>query len=186
MLLYGPNGSGKSSIFWALYTFLQSSQKPTEEVQKYFDPSHRESLVNIDITEAESSSIVLHIGDETDAASAAPVRIALDAHETPVPDYQNANLASDFVTYRVLFRFYHFTNSEDIDLWPVFSREILPFCYASLAGNLADAWADVCRDDPYQEAKRQKARGKAAAVIYEKYVKAAIEIEIRSYRQTAF
>ena len=24
MLLYGDNGSGKSSIYWALYTFLQS------------------------------------------------------------------------------------------------------------------------------------------------------------------
>ena len=51
LLLYGPNGSGKSSIFWALYTFLQSSQKPQAEVQKYFDSSHRESLINIDMGE---------------------------------------------------------------------------------------------------------------------------------------
>ena len=55
LLLYGPNGSGKSSIFWALYTFLQSSQKPPAEVQKYFDPSHRESLVNIDMAETMKS-----------------------------------------------------------------------------------------------------------------------------------
>ena len=27
LLLYGENGSGKSSIYWALYTFLQSSIK---------------------------------------------------------------------------------------------------------------------------------------------------------------
>ena len=169
LLLYGPNGSGKSSIFWALYTFLQSSQKPSADVQKYFDPSHRESLVNIDMAESASSSIVLHMGEGTDGESAVPVRIALDTHETPVPDWQKANLASDFVTYRILFRFYHFTNSEEIDLWPVFFSEVLPFCSASLAGNLADAWADVFRDDPYHEAQRQKARGRAAAGIYDKY-----------------
>jgi len=147
LLLYGPNGSGKSSIFWALYTFLQSSQKPPAEVQKYFAPSHPESLINIDMAETLSSSIVLHIGEETDGTSASPVRIALDAHETPVPDLQKANLASDFVTYRVLFRFYHFTNSEEIDLWPVFLREILPFC----SDNLADVWADIHSNDPYRK-----------------------------------
>jgi hypothetical protein len=167
LLLYGPNGSGKSSIFWALYTFLQSSQKPLPEVQKYFDPTHKESLANIDMAEAASSSIVLHIGEETDAASAEPVRIALDAHETPKPDWQKANRASDFVTYRVLFRFYHFTNSEEIDLWPVFLREILPFCHGRLSRNLADAWADIYQEDPYLEAKHQNARGRAAAKIYD-------------------
>ena len=29
LLLYGENGSGKSSIYWALYTFLQSCKKRT-------------------------------------------------------------------------------------------------------------------------------------------------------------
>ncbi|MGI6323153.1 MAG: AAA family ATPase [Bacteroidales bacterium] len=36
VLVYGNNGSGKSSLFWALYTFLQSSIKTDAEVQKYF------------------------------------------------------------------------------------------------------------------------------------------------------
>ena len=85
LLLYGPNGSGKSSIFWALYTFLQSSQKSPADVQKYFDPSHRESLVNIDMAESASSSIVLHMGEGTDGESAVPVRIALDTHEPQFP-----------------------------------------------------------------------------------------------------
>jgi len=167
LLLYGPNGSGKSSIFWALYTFLQSSQKPQKEVQKYFDRSHRESLINIDMAEAVSSSIVLQIGEETDGASAVPVRIALDAHETPLPDWQKANLASDFVTYRVLFRFYHFTNSQEIDLWPVFLREILPFC----SDNFADAWDDVSSDsnNPYHKVRSQEARGGAVTKIYGEY-----------------
>ncbi|KAA6311888.1 hypothetical protein EZS27_037075 [termite gut metagenome] len=36
LLLYGENGSGKSSIYWGLYTFLQSSGKTTQEIGKYF------------------------------------------------------------------------------------------------------------------------------------------------------
>jgi len=47
LLLYGENGSGKSSIYWALYTFLQSVFKEDDnEIKKYFDQSKPESLVN--------------------------------------------------------------------------------------------------------------------------------------------
>ena len=168
MLLYGPNGSGKSSIFWALYTFLQSSQKEQSEVQKYFDRSHPENLINMDMAEDSTSSIVLHVGEEQDRESVVPVRIALDAHETPVPDWKKANLASDFITYRVLFRFYDFTNREEVDLWPVFSREILPFC-SGQSGNLADAWLEICGSDPHRKVQAQRALGGAATSIYDSY-----------------
>ena len=30
MLIYGENGSGKSTIYWALYTLLESSLKKSE------------------------------------------------------------------------------------------------------------------------------------------------------------
>ncbi|WP_431198740.1 AAA family ATPase [Mucilaginibacter sp. P25] len=47
VLLYGENGSGKSSIYWALYTFLQSVFKTDNlEIRKYFDPKHNENLIN--------------------------------------------------------------------------------------------------------------------------------------------
>ena len=36
LLVYGENGSGKSSIFWGLYTFLQSSGKDLADITKYF------------------------------------------------------------------------------------------------------------------------------------------------------
>lgn len=39
LLLHGENGSGKSSLYWALYTFLQSARKQTSNVAKYFDPA---------------------------------------------------------------------------------------------------------------------------------------------------
>ena len=32
LLLYGANGSGKSSLYWALYTFLQSARKQQNEI----------------------------------------------------------------------------------------------------------------------------------------------------------
>lgn len=46
-LLYGPNGSGKSSLYWALYTFLQSAEKETRAVAKYFDPAGNQKLLNL-------------------------------------------------------------------------------------------------------------------------------------------
>ncbi|MBK7039657.1 MAG: AAA family ATPase [Bacteroidetes bacterium] len=37
LLLYGENGSGKSSIYWALYTLLDSSIKDNQgQIEKYF------------------------------------------------------------------------------------------------------------------------------------------------------
>jgi energy-coupling factor transporter ATP-binding protein EcfA2 len=47
LLVYGANGSGKSSLYWALYTFLQSAQKATPSVAKYFDPGDPQNLLNI-------------------------------------------------------------------------------------------------------------------------------------------
>ena len=47
LLVYGSNGSGKSSLYWALYTFLQSARKPTSGVAKYFDSAHTERLLNV-------------------------------------------------------------------------------------------------------------------------------------------
>ena len=42
-LIFGENGSGKSSIYWALYTFLQSVFKDSpQNVQKYFNLSDLE------------------------------------------------------------------------------------------------------------------------------------------------
>lgn len=43
LLLYGENGSGKSSIYWALYTHLQSCIKEDGQITKYFDPADNEN-----------------------------------------------------------------------------------------------------------------------------------------------
>ena len=43
-LIFGENGSGKSSLYWALYTFLQSVLKTDNaKIQKYFLHNHPEN-----------------------------------------------------------------------------------------------------------------------------------------------
>jgi AAA15 family ATPase/GTPase len=36
LLVYENNGSGKSSLYWALYTLLQSSEKTVDRINNYF------------------------------------------------------------------------------------------------------------------------------------------------------
>ncbi|MBA4455105.1 AAA family ATPase, partial [Cylindrospermopsis raciborskii CS-506_B] len=73
LLVYGNNGSGKSSLFWALYTLLQSSTKTDQDIQKYFvnylvsDKSTHQTLKNIFMNEAENSYIeITSIDEESD------------------------------------------------------------------------------------------------------------------------
>lgn len=70
VLIYGNNGAGKSSIFWALYTFLQSSIKSKEGVEKYFkvfnvdDDTTHQSLRNVFEAEEETSYIELYVRED--------------------------------------------------------------------------------------------------------------------------
>jgi len=66
LLLYGENGSGKSSIYWALHALLESANKnaPTE-IQKYFDTTKDESLVNIYASDNSNSFVELVMQDDT-------------------------------------------------------------------------------------------------------------------------
>ncbi len=48
LLVYGENGSGKSTIYWSIYTLLESSlKKSDDEVRKYFKKIGKDSLVNL-------------------------------------------------------------------------------------------------------------------------------------------
>lgn len=131
LLLYGPNGSGKSSLYWALYTFLQSAEKDTADVAQYFDPAGNQKLLNIHEDPAVlPGKIALTIRDLlTNNDTTYP--ISKDDHGTHnQPAITKGNLASDFVTYRFFFGFSNFKNSERFDLWSLFETEILPFCLA--------------------------------------------------------
>ena len=130
LLVYGANVSGKSSLYWALYTFLQSAGKPTAGVVKYFDPADPHNLLNIHEQlqpNPEPGEIALTVRDST-TRQATRYPISKSDHSTfNDRAILKADLASDFVTYRIFFGFSNFRHSQRFDLWPLFETEILPF-----------------------------------------------------------
>lgn len=130
ILVHGANGSGKSSVYWTLYTFLQSSVKTDiYEVQKYFRLNDPESLRNIHADDTADSFIELELED-TDSHIKQSYKISESVVNTQVAgdtNIKDANQASDFINYRLLLNFYNSAHSEEIELFSVFHRDILPY-----------------------------------------------------------
>lgn len=166
LLIYGPNGSGKSSLFWAIYTFLQSARKPKNSIAKYFDPAAPERLLNIyedDASNLGEISLTLR-----DAAINEDItyRISRTDHETHgKPAILKGELASDFITYRFFFGFSHFRNSETFNIWPLFEKEILPFCVSTGSQNPLEMWHCIRDGDPNPSASR----GLGGAYSYDEF-----------------
>lgn len=146
LLVYGPNGSGKSSLYWALYTFLQSARKNSPDVAKYFDPANQQKLLNTH-EQAEATpkpgEIALTLRD-TSTKIDTTYRISQAVHDTHrQPAILKGDLASDFITYRFFFGFSNFRNSKEFNVWSLFEKEILPFC-VSIGGKVPlDAWNKI-------------------------------------------
>lgn len=136
LLVYGENGSGKSSIFWGLYTFLQSSSKDVANITKYFvdfDESNEathDSLKNIFSPNTQDAFIEL---ETIDLTSGTRTTDKIDAVNPTTDIAKNnttialANASSDFINYKLLHNFYNVTHKQDINLWQVFMRDIFPF-----------------------------------------------------------
>ena len=135
LLLFGENGSGKSSVYWALYTLFEASVKyDVEEIKKYFKDAdtHNESLINIyanKITEADGTehynSFVKVITTDT-----VPLTFEVSLLNTAIStnaDAIEANQASDFINYKVLYKFQDFWNGQPIDLAKIFEGYVLPY-----------------------------------------------------------
>jgi hypothetical protein len=127
LIIYGENGSGKSSLYWALYTFLHSVYKPDDiDIQKYFDPTNDQNLINSFIKTGEESSIVVEFVDQSKTIT--QKTLSYRVLNTKAGDLvREAAHSSDFVNYRILSRLYDFSNREQIDLFSLFEREILMF-----------------------------------------------------------
>lgn len=127
VLLYGENGSGKSSIYWALYTFLQSVFKTDPaQITKYFDPRHNQNLVNRFARDNAESAIIIEFEDESQSVT--KKQISLKANNTKVGGLViNCNQSSDFLNYKLLSKLYDFSNKNQIDLFSLFERDILMF-----------------------------------------------------------
>lgn len=129
LLLFGENGAGKSSLYWALYTFLQSSEKISTDVDKYFedydhtDDKTYQSLLNIHSPHSSTDAyidIIFDDGSNTNLSKG-------NANNTNISHIKEANLASDFLTYKFLYNFYANTHKNDLDVWDVFRKDILPY-----------------------------------------------------------
>ena len=142
ILIYGENGSGKSSLYWALYTFLQSSLKVEEEIQKYFDKTDSQNLINrfIDDNEKENISISLELKDDNGILETFEIsKNLINTNLETNTGIKRANATSDFINYKLLSRFYDFRNSKDIDIWELFEKEILEYITIE-EKNLKDTW----------------------------------------------
>ena len=149
LLLYGENGSGKSSLYWALYTFLQSAGKEKGSIDKYFSPNNQNNLLN------KHQEPKLHPGKirltllDGDTGKPKKYTISEDSHETfQEAEILSSDLASDFINYRFFFGFSHFRFSEEFNLWPLFEREILPFCVSLSGEMLTETWDKIREGNP--------------------------------------
>lgn len=151
LLVYGANGAGKSSLYWALYTFLQSARKPKTDVEKYFDPVNPQNLLNLHEQKEPTpkpGEIALTLRDTT-MRNDTVYRISYNDHDTSnQPAILKGDLASDFITYRFFFGFSHFRNSEKFDLWPLFEKEILPFCVSTGGQSPLSMWQKIKSGNP--------------------------------------
>lgn len=135
VLVYGNNGSGKSSLFWALYTLLQSSIKDDDGVKKYFenyltsDKGTHQTLKNVFMAENEASFIKLtSIDTKTKLEETYTIsHDVINTNNSGDTLIQELNLASDFINYKLLHNFYRASHKQEVNLWPVFERDIFPF-----------------------------------------------------------
>ena len=126
-LIFGENGSGKSSLYWALYTFLQSvfKDKP-QNVQKYFQHNHDENLRNRFAPDDDDSYIKIVLED--DHKSITEKQISNSTVNTKTGTLiRQAVQGSELINYKLLSKIHDFKNPQQIDLFPIMDKEILPF-----------------------------------------------------------
>tara|TARA_R110002072_G_scaffold37715_15_gene109949 strand:- start:6577 stop:8502 length:1926 start_codon:yes stop_codon:yes gene_type:complete len=136
LLLYGENGSGKSSIYWALYTLFEASlKKDASDIEKYFKHHtvHEQSLVNIHAssipaappTPEHFNSFIKVVTKHNPALEYNVSLLDTDIKDDTVA--KEVNQASDFISYKVLYKFQDFWNGEKMDLVDIFIGHILPY-----------------------------------------------------------
>jgi len=126
LLVYGPNGSGKSSLYFALYTLLQCDTKPLNKIKRYFELAEVENLLNVYERSTKKSFIKLVLTDNKRKIYTLS-KAGLKQNTGDRTTLSEMNLASEFISHRLLINFYNFRNSREIDLYSVFDRDIFPF-----------------------------------------------------------
>lgn len=128
LLMYGENGSGKSSIYYALHCIFNSYRKP-DKGKKYFDKSNSQNLVNRFFSQKnalDKPHVAINWSDRDGGPFSSKV------FEEGCEELKElAELETFFVNHQLLNGFFNFTNSNSINLFPIFQREILPYKYTN-------------------------------------------------------
>jgi len=127
MLVYGSNGSGKSSLYFALYTILQCDTKDNSKIENYFDSDEDENLLNVFERKNRPAFIKLILTNDKKKLYTLNKKGLSPANTKKREVLSEMNLASEFISHRLLINFYNFRNSKEIDLYSVFDRDIFPF-----------------------------------------------------------
>lgn len=123
LLMYGENGSGKSSIYYALHVLLQSQCKDKNAI--YFDINHPESIINQSTKKFDAKVEIELLGsDVTYSISVGGYKESVVLTTSPLRDLNGQCV---FINHKFLFNVFSFRNSQYIDLFPVFIKDILPF-----------------------------------------------------------
>ena len=140
-IIWGVNGSGKSTVFWSLYTFLQCAGKPANDFKKYFNGGDQDlknifggataPFVKLSFSEKDAKGNPILASKETFVLDA-----STDA-DTKKELIRSYYLSSEFISHRLLLNFSNFRNSQALNLWPYFERDILPY-FSSKGKNLYD------------------------------------------------
>ncbi len=154
LLIYGENGSGKSTIYWAIYTLLESAFKQGDDgkdkIKNYFTKGHESGLVNIHATTAQSQKP--YIKAVLDDGAGNQKEYLINGEDTTITaiqgnsDVRESGMASDFINYRVLFRLHHVKHSRDNDLFGWFEDEIFPYIIIdriSRVNSLGDVYKEL-------------------------------------------
>ena len=129
--MYGENGSGKSSIYYALHCIFQAPLK-SDAGKKYFDVANEQHLKNIDNIAADSK-----IWIDFEGRHPFIYQIDKNGYNTTLIDGTHplpASINGCFINHQFLFHFFNFRNSQSINLFPVFIKDILSFCKDEKSG----------------------------------------------------
>lgn len=139
ILIYGENGSGKSSLYWSLYTILQSCLKPNATIaSKYFDAEHPENLRNR-FSDNSYSGIRIEF-KHTDGRTKTFENSIYVTNTLGTSDnfMRFTAAASGFMNYKFLSSLFEFKNSEQNDVFPIFEKEIFSFLEFTKVHELID------------------------------------------------
>lgn len=175
LLLYGENGSGKSSLYYALHVLLQSVFKD-DKGAKYFKPGdtngaefviNNEHLINIfRFNEAKDNTYTPYVCITFDDGKIWRLDNGGLSSENGgnESEIRMLNKNSAFINHSYISRFHAARNSEEIDLWNVFYKDILPFHLpAGETQFLADLYNEIvseCNSSPKPRTSRSSLKNK--------------------------